>query len=148
MASEVVLTQGTTVKISEAEVNELEPSPTPAMATLDCIGREVQVQGGTKTENDVTTLCSTAKEFRLGLKDAGSMTINGHWVQGHAAHTVIRAGESDSLTRLVEITFPNGSIWRSLALVSQRSFNFAVDGIVSAAFVFRLTGATQEVDPV
>lgn len=147
MPSQVVLVQGSTFKISEEEVTELTPSPTPDMATIDCIGRELQVQGGTKTENDTTTFCSTAKEFRLGLKDAGSMTLNGHWVQGHAAHNAIRDAENDSLTRLVEITFPNGSIWRSLALVSQRSFSGVVDGVWTGSFVFRLTGSTQEVDP-
>lgn len=149
MASEVVLVQGTTFKISSGEVTSLATasgSPAPAMATLDCIAREITVTGGQATEIDVTTICSTAKEFRLGLQDAGSMSITGHWVQGHAAHTVIREAAADKLSRLIEVTFSDGSIFRALAFVSQRSWSAGVDGVVTATFNFRLTGTTEEVD--
>lgn len=148
MASAVILVQGSHIDISEDEVLELTPSPEPAFARLDCIAREIQFQGGTKTENDVSTICSTAKEFRLGLKDSGTMSVTGHWVQGHPAHQVIREAEADSKTRLILVTFEDGSTFRALALVSQRSFSMAVDGVVSATFNFRLTGDTLEVDAV
>lgn len=148
MASAVILVQGSHIDISEDEVLELTPSPEPTFARLDCIAREIQFQGGTKTENDVSTICSTAKEFRLGLKDSGTMSVTGHWVQGHAAHQVIREAEADSKTRLILVTFEDGSTFRALALVSQRSFSMAVDGVVSATFNFRLTGDTLEVDAV
>lgn len=147
MPSEVLLVQGTSIKISVAAVSELNPSPTPVMATLDCIGREIQYQGGTATEIDVTTLCSTAKEFRLGLEDSGTMTVTGHWKQGNPAHAVIRAAASDKQTRLIEVTFEDGSIFKALAFVSQRSWSAAVDGVVTATYNFRLTGATEEIDP-
>lgn len=147
MPSEVLLVQGTSIKISVAAVSELNPSPTPAMATLDCIGREIQYQGGTATEIDVTTLCSTAKEFRLGLEDSGTMTVTGHWKQGNPAHAVIRTAASDKQTRLIEVTFEDGSIFKALAFVSQRSWSAAVDGVVTATYNFRLTGATEEIDP-
>lgn len=147
MPSEVLLVQGTSIKISVAAVSELNPSPTPAMATLDCIGREIQYQGGTATEIDVTTLCSTAKEFRLGLEDSGTMTVTGHWKQGNPAHAVIRTAASDKQTRLIEVTFEDGSIFKALAFVSQRSWSAGVDGVVTATYNFRLTGATEEIDP-
>lgn len=147
MPSEVLLVQGTSIKISVAAVSELNPSPTPVFATLDCIGREIQYQGGTATEIDVTTLCSTAKEFRLGLEDSGTMTVTGHWKQGNPAHAVIRAAASDKQTRLIEVTFEDGSIFKALAFVSQRSWSAAVDGVVTATYNFRLTGATEEIDP-
>ena len=108
MASEVVLVQGTSIKISTTEVTDAGASPSPTFALMDCIGREIQVQGGTSPEIDVTTLCSTAKEFRLGLADPGTMTITGHWVQGHAAHNVIRAAAADKQLRLIEISFVDG----------------------------------------
>jgi len=146
MASEVVLVQGTSIKISVATVAELAPSPTPTFATLDCISREIQYQGGTATENDVTTICSTAKEFRLGLEDSGTMSVSGHWVQGNAAHTVIRTAAADKQTRLIVVEFEDGSTFSALALVSQRSWSASVDGVVSATYNFRLTGDTLEVD--
>ncbi len=146
MASEVMLVQGTSIKISVAAQTELAPSPTPTFATLDCLSREIQWQGGTASENDVTTICSTSKEFRLGLKDSGTMSISGHWKQGHPAHTVIRTADADKQTRLIVVEFEDGSTFSALALISQRSWSAAVDGIVSATYNFRLTGDTLEVD--
>lgn len=147
MASEVLLVQGMSVKISTTEVTELSPSPEPTYATLDCIGREISFQGGTASENDVTTLCSTAKEFRLGLQDAGTMSVTGHWKQGHEAHNAIRTAAQDKKTRLIVVEFEDGSIFKTLALVSQRSWSAAVDGVVTATYSFRLTGDTLETDP-
>jgi len=148
MSSQVVLVQGTSIKISQAAQTEVAPSPTPAFASLDCIGKEIQYQGGTATEIDVTTLCSTAKEFRLGLEDSGTMSVTGHWVQGNPAHTVIREAAADKQTRLIVVEFEDGSTFSCLALVSQRSWSASVDGVVTATFNFRLTGATAETDPV
>lgn len=149
MASEVILVQGTEIRISTAEVTELGNSPASSqggMATLDCISREIQYQGGQAPEIDTTTICSNAKEFRLGLEDPGTMSITGHWVQGHPAHAVIRAAAKDKKTRMIEVVFQDGSIFRALALVSQRSWSAAVDGVVSATFNFRLTGEVEEID--
>lgn len=147
MPSEVLLVQGTSIRISETTVAVLNPTPLPAFASLDCIAREIQYQGGTTPEIDTTTLCSTAKEFRLGLEDSGTMTVTGHWKQGNPAHAVIRTASRDKQPRLIEVTFEDGSIFRALALVSQRSWSAAVDGVVSATYNFRLTGETEEVDP-
>lgn len=147
MPSQVVLVQGLTLQISVDPVNELNPSPLPQFASLDCVGRELQYQGGTATENDVTTFCSTAKEFRLGLEDSGTMTLTGHWVQGTPGHTVIRTAAADKQPRLIRVTFEDGSVFQALALVSQRSFSAAVDGVVTGTFNFRLTGDTLEIDP-
>lgn len=145
MTSEVLLVQGSTIKISDGAVTELTPSPEPTFFVLDCIGREITVTGGTSTEIDTTTFCSTAKEFKLGLPDAGTMSLSGHWVPGHEAFDEIAVAHSDKLTRLIEVEFEDGSTFRVLAIVQQRSFSMAVDGVVSATFNFRLTGATSEV---
>lgn len=147
MASDVLLVQGTSIRISTTEVTAISDSPTPQFATLDCIGREIQYQSGQAAEIDVTTICSSAKEFRLGLEDPGTMSLSGHWKQGHPGHNAIRTAASDKKTRLIEVTFEDGSIFRALALVSQRSWSAAVDGVVTSQINFRLTGATEEVDP-
>lgn len=145
MASEVLLVQGTHIDISSAEVTDIEATvASGGFARLDCLLREIQYQGGTASENDVTTICSTAKEFRLGLEDSGTMSVNGHWKQGNAAHEVIKAAGKDKKTRLIEVTFEDGTRFRALALVSQRSWSAAVDGVVSATYNFRITGETAE----
>jgi len=145
MSSEVLLVQGMSISISDGEVTELTPSPEPTWHVLDCIAREITYTGGTATENDVTTICATAKEFRLGLQDSGTMSVTGHWKPGNDAHEEIKAAAADKLRRLIEVEFEDGSIFRALAYVSQRSWSAAVDGVVTATFNFRLTGATSEV---
>lgn len=147
MPSQVLLVQGTSIKISTTEVTTIPPNPTPQYATLDCIGREITYQSGSATEIDVTTLCSTAKEFRLGLVDPGTLSVTGHWKQGHAAHTAIRTAAVDKLSRLIQVTFSDYSTFSALAFVQQRSFSAAVDGVVTATYNFRLTGVTVEDDP-
>jgi predicted secreted protein len=147
MASEVILVQGTHIRISTTAQTETAPSPLPAWALIDCIGKEIQVQGGTAPEIDVTSICSTAKEFRLGLQDPGSMTIAGHWKQGHPAHTALRTAAADKQLRLVEVEFEDGGIFRALASVQQRSWAASVDGVVTASYTLRLSGATLEIDP-
>lgn len=147
MSSEVLLVQGTAIRIFDGEVTELTPSPEPTFHTLDCVSREINYTGGTATENDVTTICSTAKEFRLGLQDSGTMSVTGHWKPGNDAHEEIKAAAADKKTRLIEVEFEDGSTFRALAFVSQRSWSAAVDGVVSGTFNFRLTGPTSESVP-
>lgn len=142
--SEVLLVQGTEIKISVGEVSDLTPSPTPTFVALDCTAREITYTGGTATENDVTSICSTAKEFRLGLEDSGTMSVTGYWKPGNDAHEEIKVAAADKKTRLIEVVFEDGSTFSALALVSQRSWTAAVDGVVSATFNFRLTGPTLE----
>lgn len=146
MSSKVLLVQGTSVQISKEEATGTTDSNL-TFESLDCTGREIQWQGGQATEHDTTALCSTAKEFLLGLDDAGTMTINGHWVQADDAQKVIKAAAKDKKRRLIKVTFEDGSVFASLALVSQRSWSAPVDGVLTGTFNFRLTGEPREDAP-
>ncbi|ATH99541.1 phage tail protein [Alcaligenes faecalis] len=146
MSSKVILVQGSSLQISKEEATSTSPTGL-TFDSLDCVGRQIQWQGGQATENDVTTLCSTAKEFRLGLTDAGTMTVTGHWVSSDDAQKTIKAADRDKKPRLIELTFSDGSKFASLALVQQRSFDGSVDGVWSGTFSFRLTGEPLESEP-
>lgn len=143
MPSVSVLAQGTDIEISTTEQTDVA-SNLALYTSLNCITKEIQYQGGTATEIDTTTLCSTAREFRIGLQDPGTMTINGHWAQGDAGHEALRAAAEASTTRLIRITFPDGSTFKAIALVRQRSFTVPTDGVVTATYSLRLTGGTLE----
>lgn len=147
MPNPVLLVQGTKLDISIAEVTLVTATvAAEGFKSLDITAKSVQYQGGSADEIDTTVLASTAKEFRLGLQDAGTMSVAGHWVQGDAAQAVIKAAASDKKTRLIRVTFNDGSTFAGLAFVSQRSWDAQVSGVVSATFNFRLTGATLETD--
>jgi hypothetical protein len=145
MPSMVLKVQGTAIRISTSTVAVLTGSPT--FASLDCISRDINYQSGSSTEIDVTSICSTSREFRLGLPDAGTLSISGYWKQGTAGHTEFREAYNDKNTRLFEIEFEDGSTFRALGFVQQRSFTAAVDGVVNASYTVRLTGDTNENDP-
>lgn len=145
MSSKVVYVQGSSLKISK-EVAESTDATSLTFESLDCVGRQVQWQGGQATENDVTTFCSTAKEFRLGLSDSGTLTVSGHWVTADAAQKAIKAADKDKKPRLIVLTFSDGSTFSSLALVQQRSFDGSVDGVWTGSFNFRLTGEVKETE--
>lgn len=146
MANPVLLVQGTKLDISIAAVTDINTVVAAAgFASLDITAKSVQYQGGTADEIDATVLASSAKEFRLGLQDAGTMTVSGHWVQADDAQAVIKAAAQDKKTHLIRVTFSDSSTFSALALVSQRSWDAQVSGVVSATFNFRLTGDTVEV---
>lgn len=145
MSSKVILVQGSSLQISKEEATSTDPQGL-TFDSLDCVGRQVQWQGGQATENDVTTMCSTAKEFRLGLPDSGTLTVTGHWVIGDGAQKTIKTADGDKKPRLIVLTFSDGSKFSSLAIVQQRAFEGSVDGVWSGTFNFRLTGATKEED--
>lgn len=147
MPSQVLLVQGSAIRISTTEVTVANPNPAPSFASLSCISREIQYQSGSSTEIDVTSICSTAREFRLGLPDAGTMTISGYWKQGEAGHTEFREAYNDKRSRLLVVEFEDGSSFSAVGFVQQRSFTAAVDGVVSASYTIRLTGVTNENDP-
>jgi predicted secreted protein len=146
MPSQALIVQGSSIRFT-TNVQSAIPFTAPVYVILDCIGREIQMQGGSSTEIDTTSFCSTAKEFRLGLGDSGSMSINGFWKQGHEAHNLLRTAGRDKQIRGIEVTFEDYSTWRGLFMVQQRSFSMAVDGVVSASYTLRLTGDTVEDDP-
>jgi hypothetical protein len=147
MPSMVLKVQGTAIRISTTEVTTAQPAVEPTFAALDCISRDINYQSGSSTEIDVTSICSTSREFRLGLPDAGTLTISGYWKQGTAGHTEFREAYNDKLSRLLEVEFEDGSTFRAVGYVQQRSFTAAVDGVVNASYTVRLTGDTNENDP-
>ncbi len=144
---EPVLSQGTHIRMSIDECIDVLASPLPPFVLLDCLSKTVSVTGGTSAETRVTTMCSTASEYRIGKTDHGSLSVEGFWKIGNAIHDAIKVAAADRKRRLLHVTFSDGSQWRCLAMVSQRSWSAAVDGIVGANYTFKLTGPAVEINP-
>lgn len=148
MSTKAQLVKGSKLDISTAEHTDVNTAPTAgATESLDCSARTVAWQSGGKEEIDVTAICSTAKEFLLGLKDSGSFTVSGFWNQGDAAQKVVKAADADGKKRHIKMTFADGSTFSSLALVSGRSWSAGVNGVVEGEWTFRCTGETVETEP-
>ena len=99
--------QGTTV-----DVDVLLPSKseTPTYSDqLSCPMTISGIGGGDRAEIDTTTLCSTAKEFMLGLKDEGTIQMEMPWDPVDAGQAIVQtaADATGDANRLAwQITFP------------------------------------------
>lgn len=114
---------------------------TPYHMIKMCELRNFALTGGQAAEIDVTTLCSTAIERRLGLKDAGEASLSINFVPGDAAQIELEAARSDGEARWFKIVLPSGAGTMVFqALVRQISFTVGVNEAVQGTASLRLTG--------
>ena len=102
----------------------------------------------TKAEIDVTSMESTAKEYKAAaLSDAGTMTLGIQFVPTNATHDYIvkQAANQGTTSDLFKIKFSDGTNWRFTG--SFLSFNITnadpAQGINTAEASLRLSGAVN-----
>jgi hypothetical protein len=98
-------------------------------------------QGGTTPEIDATTLCSTAKEYELGLPDFGTTQLGYLWAPRNALQTALHDAFTAGDEIAVKIVLPkSGGTAVQLAFVQQESETVAVGGIWTAQTTLKNTG--------
>jgi len=113
----------------------------PLTFTDFCELTGVDQQDGSTDEIDVTTICSTAKEFETGLSDSGTLTLNYNFAPNVPVQAAIRAAKVAGDEIAVRITFPNnGGTIVMLGTVQQSSFSGAVSGVWTGSTTMKLTG--------
>lgn len=101
----------------------------------------VDQQDGSTDEIDVTTICSTAKEFETGLSDSGTLTLNYNFAPNVPVQAAIRTAKVAGDEIAVRITFPNnGGTIVMIGTVQQSSFSGAVSGVWTGSTTMKLTG--------
>jgi hypothetical protein len=130
-----ITSQGTTIGLGDAASPELYPA-IPQVTNLS--GPD-----GSASEIDVTNLSSTAKEFILGLKDEGSISMDIIWDERLASHASLRSlfasgasnnfRISDAGSPIKNYTFP--------AFVSTLSMSSGVDEVQRASVNLRISSA-------
>ncbi|MFT7372071.1 MAG: hypothetical protein ACI9T9_000752 [Oleiphilaceae bacterium] len=97
---------------------------------------------GEASEIDVTNLNSTAKEFKLGLKDNGGFNIEYHIDYDDIGQNALRAAGVSGLTKRFTLTLPNNKNLTFNGLVKNAdSISGAIDGTVNGGASIRITGA-------
>ena len=99
---------------------------------------------GSATEIDASNLSSTAKEFKVGLKDEGQVTLSINYDPDNAQHEILRAALGGTASKNYVITMSDGSpatTFSFAAFVMAFTPSYAVDGIVTASVTLRITGA-------
>lgn len=90
---------------------------------------------------EVTTICSTAKEFEQGLSDSGTLQLDYNFAPNEAVQAAIRAAKVSGEAIAFRITLPKqGGIIILIGTVQQSSFTASVNGVWTASTTVKLTG--------
>lgn len=122
---------------------------TPFPMLKACEIRDFSITGGQAAEIDVTTMCSTAIETRIGLQDYGEATMNINFVPGDPALVELQAAAADAQARWFKVVMPQGvGTLVFTAFVRQISISFGVNQAIQGSVSLRLSGPIEQVDIV
>lgn len=96
---------------------------------------------GQKTENDVSNLSSAAKEYRDGLKDSGTISLELQVDDSDLGQLAMRASQRGTgvVTKFV-FALPNGKTRTFSGFVKQFTEQGAVDGVITGNVQIRISG--------
>ena len=114
---------------------------TPLTYSAFCELTGIDQQDGTSDEIDVTTVCSTAKEFEVGLSDSGTLTLNYNYSPTSDVQAAFRAAKKLSEEVVVRVVMPNsGGTIVMVGKVQQSSFSGSNGTVYTGNTQLKLTG--------
>lgn len=131
MASTAISAQGTTVQVDDTVVG------TPDVV----INNIASFSGfdGEASEIDATNLSSQAKEYKIGLKDFGSFSMEIHPDFDDAGQNVLRT--AGNVTKTLKVTLPNGKTLTFEGLVKNAdSLNGGIDAVLTGTVTIKISG--------
>lgn len=103
--------------------------------------------GGSKPEENTTSLCSDAQEYELGLRDFGTTSIDFKFAPRTAIQEAIAAFDESGDKMAVKVTLPNsGGVLVQLGFVQSTSETAGVGGIWRGSMTIRNTGARVDIE--
>lgn len=96
---------------------------------------------GEASDIDITTLASTAKEFRQGLQDFGNFSMDLMRDPQDPGQIELEAAKAAQATREVVLTLPSGDIATFNAYVKSLTASGGVDGVVTGSCSMKITGS-------
>ena len=96
---------------------------------------------GSASELDATTMRSTAKEFRKGLRDNGSFSVELNRVFDDPGQVALDAATASDQPSEFVLTLPNKVTATFSALVMSFDLNGGVDALVASTATLRISGA-------
>ena len=96
---------------------------------------------GAATEIDITNLASSAKEFRQGLQDEGSIDIEYQFDPADVGQEELRLARAAQATRELILTLASGDVATFQGFVVSRPVSGGVDEVVEGTSSIRITGA-------
>lgn len=135
-ASQAIKTQNTLIQVSDGIAGT---SPIVWLTIGDV--QTISGPGGDATEIDVTHLQSTAKEYLVGLKDEGEVTIAGSFVETNTGQRELRTARDAQEKRDFRITLSDNVKLDFQAFVRSFTLDIQPDDKVSFSATLRLSGA-------
>ncbi len=126
MTATPILTQTTTLSFNSASI----------LGIISITG----IGSGSTTEIPTTTLASTAKEFKPGLQDFGSMTVEMIRNQDDTGQLAISTALAAQTVASTVVTLPSSTanVITFNAFISQFTTDINADGVVTGKAVFRI----------
>lgn len=133
MASTAISAQGTTVQIDTTTPG----TPDTAIANVFSFSGF----DGEASEIDVTNLTSTAKEFRLGLKDYGGFSIEFHPDYSDSGQDTLRAAGVAGTQKTFRVTLPDSTTLTFAGFVKNAdSVSGGIDAVLTGSASIKITG--------
>jgi hypothetical protein len=141
--SNAVSAQGTDLYIASAPATGSSAvSPTSFVKVSEVVSFS---RSGDRAEIDVSSLDSTAREFRLGLQDNGTLSGECMAVFDDAGQVKMTSALASPDEWDFRLDFPDGSQNFFRALVKKFDLAGGVDDVLRRTFELRLTGPISEV---
>ncbi|MEO8630199.1 MAG: phage tail tube protein [Betaproteobacteria bacterium] len=101
----------------------------------------VNQQGGAADQIEVSTICSTAKEFEQGLSDSGTLSLDFNWAGLETVQAAITAANISGALLAFKVVMPGtGGIVLMFGTVTTTSFSGAVNGVWKGTASIKLSG--------
>lgn len=131
MSSTAISAQGTTIEVDDSVVG------TPDVV----INNVASFSGfdGEASEIDTTNLSSLAKEYKVGLKDFGSFSMEIHPDFDDDGQNVLRS--AGNATKTFKVTLPNSKTLTFEGLVKNAdSLNGGIDAVLTGTVTIKISG--------
>lgn len=116
---------------------------TPITYSNFCELTGINQQDGTADDIEVTTICSTAKEFEVGLGDAGTLTLDFNFAPLEGVQAALRLAKRNGNIIPIQVDVGAGGVGGRITLfgsVQQNSFTGTNGAVWTGSTTIRLTG--------
>lgn len=133
MASTAIAAQGATLQVDKL---------TPGTADVSVANiKSFSGFDGEASEIDVTNLSSTAKEYRAGLQDFGSFSMEWNPDFTDDGQNEVRAAQASGAVKTFLLTLPNATTATFQGIVKNASsMSGGVDAVVDGSVSIKITG--------
>jgi Lambda phage tail tube protein, TTP len=117
-----------------------------ALAFHELCLKDFELAGGEASQLDATTMCSTAKEYQMGLRDSGTATVNYNEDPCEEGQRELSSAQQAGTSRWFRFKFPifqgdSTHVWKEFeAFVTSTGFSAGVDALITGTASLRVTG--------